>query len=101
MEAHTPVIVADRATEGGDWIAGQFFGPDALALSPEEYVARNAHNWGGFSFHEYSYRDPALGAWVKRVGELMFTHGEQERCRLQHLTPEELAEVRARQAEDF
>ncbi len=92
---------AERDRHEGDWIAGQFFTPSDLVLSPEEYVARNAHEWGCFSLHEYSYRDPVLGAWVKRVGELLFTDGGVERCRLQFLTPDELAVVRARGAEAF
>lgn len=103
MDDHAPVIVGGtgRAAEEGDWIAGQFFTPEDLTMSPEEYVARNAHNWGCFSLDQHAYRDPILGAWVKRVGELLSAPDEAERCRLQYLTPDELAAVRARQQDPF
>jgi hypothetical protein len=91
----------DRFHEEGDWVARQFFSPVDLGLSPEEYVARHAHAWGCFSLHLYRYQDPALGAWVRRVGELLSTEGEVERCRQRFRSPEELATVRRQQAEDF
>jgi hypothetical protein len=85
----------------GDWLAQQFFSPADLQLSPEEYAARNAHKWGCFSLNRYRFRDPALGAWVHRLGEILFTEGEVERCRQRFLTPEEWAEVRRQEAEAF
>jgi hypothetical protein len=93
--------MADRFDEEGDWIVRQMISPANLALSPEEYAARHAHEWGCFAFHRYRYQDPALGAWVRRVGEILFTEGELERCQQQFLTPDELAEVRRRAAEAF
>ena len=92
---------SQRFAGPGDELARAFFTADDLALAPEEYIARHAHEWGCFSFHEYGYDDASLGAWVKRVGELLFADGEVERCRSQYLTPDELAAVRAREAEDF
>jgi hypothetical protein len=85
----------------GDWIARRFFSSEDLQMSPEEYAAREAHRWGCFSLHQYPYRDPILGAWVRRLGEILLTEGEVERCRQRFLTPEELAEVRKQQAEPF
>ncbi len=64
----------------GDGIAQQSFSPEDRRMSPEEYAARHAHEWGCFSFHLYRYRDPVLGAWVRRVGEILFTEGEVECC---------------------
>ncbi len=90
-----------RFSEEGDWIAQQFFSPTELRMSPEEYAARHAHALGCFSFHLYRYRDPALGAWVRRVGEILLTESEVERCRQQFLSPEELAVVRRQLAEDL
>jgi hypothetical protein len=88
-----------RFDEEGDWIARQFFSPSDRRLSPEEYVARHAHALGCFSFHLYRYRDHALGAWVHRVGELLPTEGEVERCQERFLSPEELATARRQQGE--
>ena len=86
MTPDVPVSSAGRFNEEGDWIAQQFFSPSDLQLSPEEYVARHAHAWGCFSFHCYHYRDPALGDWVRRVGEILFTDGEVERCQSRFLS---------------
>src|SRR5688572_4716883 len=90
-----------RANEEGDWIAREIFSSADLRLTPEESVARHAHNWGCFSFDLYHYHDPALGSWVRRVGDLLSTEGEAEKCRERFLSPDELAEGRRRQAEDF
>lgn len=100
-QAPTALPRSQRFGGPGDDIARSFFTDNDLALAPEEYVARHAHEWGSFSFHEYRYDNAPLGAWVKRVGELLFADGEVERCRLQYLTPNELAAVRAYEAEDF
>jgi hypothetical protein len=99
MTVKTPSPSDSRFSEEGDWIAQQFFSPVELRMSPEEYAARHAHALGCFSFHLYRYRDPALGAWVRRVGEILSTEGEVERCRQQFLSPEESATVRRQAAE--
>jgi hypothetical protein len=94
MTPNTPTASDRRSSEEGDWIAQQFFSPEDLRMSPEEYAARHAHALGCFSFHLYRYRDPALGAWVRRVAEILTTEGEVERCRQRYLSPEELASLR-------
>jgi hypothetical protein len=90
-----------RFQEEGDWMALQFFAAEDLRMSPEEYAARHAHLIGCFSLPRYRYRDPVLGAWVRRLGEILFSDGEVERCQRQFLAPEELASVRKQGAEDF
>ncbi len=90
-----------RFDREGDWDAQQFFTPDDLRMSPEEYAARHAHEWGCFSLHLYRYRDPVLGAWVRRLGEIIFSDEELDRCRQQYLTPEELAKVLKEEEEGF
>lgn len=85
----------------GDEIALAMLTPSDLRMSPEEYAARHAHEWACFSFDQYRFRDPALGAWVRRLGEILFTEGEVERCRQRFLTPEEMARVRQHEAEEF
>jgi hypothetical protein len=95
-----PVVSSDgRFDEDGDWIAQQFFSPDDLRLPPEEYVARHAHALGCFSFHFYRYRDPALGAWVRRVGEILSSAQEVEQCRQRYLSAAEQANVHRQQVE--
>ena len=93
--------VNGSSLDEGDWIARQFLSPDDLQISPEEYAARHAHEWGCFSLHKYNYSDPMLGAWVRRLGEILISIEEVERCRHRFLTPEELAEVCKQEAEDL
>jgi hypothetical protein len=101
MISNTTTSSDSRSNEEGDWIAQQFFSPADLQISPEEYAARHAHEWGPFSFHLYRYRDRALGAWVQRLGEILSNEGELDRCRQRFLTPEELERVREQEAEDL
>ncbi|MBY0228406.1 MAG: hypothetical protein K2W96_03910 [Gemmataceae bacterium] len=96
----TPTSSPDpRFDAEDDEIAEQFFSSEDLLLSPEEYVARHAHGWGCFSFHFYRYRNAALGAWVRRVGQLLFDAVEIERCRERFLSPKERTKVRQEEAE--
>jgi hypothetical protein len=90
-----------RFDEEGDWIVRQFVSPADLEREPEEYVARHAHALGAFSFHLYRFRDPGLGAWVHRVGELLASQEEVERCRERFLSPDELAVARRQDTEDL
>lgn len=85
----------------GDWIVQQFFSQADLQMSPEEYAARHAHEWGCFSYDHYSFRDPALGAWVRRFQEILEKEGEVERCRQKYLTTEELEAVRDREPPEW
>ncbi len=101
MASNSSAASGTRYDEEGDWIARQFFSPEDLRLSPEEYAARHAHRMGCFALHLYRYRDPVLGAWVRRLGEILSTEGEVERCRQQFLSPEELAVLRKQEAEEF
>lgn len=70
-------------------------------MSPEEYAARHAHQWGCFSLHQYRYADPALEAWVRRLGEILISKAEIEKYRHRFLTAEELASVKRDEAEEF
>jgi len=98
--AATSASPKDRFDSEGDWLARQFFSAADLQMSPEEYAARQAHRWDLFSFHLYRYQDPILGAWVRRVGEILFGAEEEiESLRHHYLTTEELAEVRRVEAE--
>ena len=79
-----------RFDEDGEWLVRQFVTPDELARSPEEYVARHSHAIGSFSFQFFRYADRELAAWVGRVGELLTSETEVERCRALYLTPPEV-----------
>ena len=101
MAANEVRIPANRLDEEGDWLVKQMFSKADLALSPEEYAARHAHEWACFAYHRYRYRDSDLGAWVRRFGEIFDSESELERCRQRFLTPEEYAEVKRQVSEDF
>jgi hypothetical protein len=101
MTPDTSAATDIRFDEEGDWIVRQFVSPADLRLQPEEYVARHAHALGAFSFHFYRFRDPGLGAWVRRVGELLGSPEEVERCRERFLSPDELAVARRQDTEDL
>ena len=90
----TPVPPPRRTDEEGDWIVRQFVSADDLRRTPEEYVARHAHLLDGFSFHLFRFADAELGVWVARVGELLASPRDVERCRERYLTPAELADAR-------
>lgn len=91
----------NRFVGEADEVVQRLIGEQRLKLSPEEYAARYGHLWGCFSFERFPYRDPALGAWVRRLGELLRDPEEVERCRQRFLTPEELAVVQSQMAEGF
>jgi hypothetical protein len=99
MAVTVPTSSDDRYNYEADDFVRSFISPELLNLSPEEYAARHGHEWVCFSFHLYRYRDPTLGAWVRRLGEILFSYEELERWRLHFLTPNELAEVRQREQE--
>jgi len=101
MSADSSASPIPQINEDGDWIARQFFSAEDLRLSPEEYIARHAHALGNFSFHLYRYRDPGLGTWVRRVGELLATAEDVARCRQQFLSADELAAVRRQEGDDL
>ncbi len=101
MSPDTPAAPGGRPDVDGDWTARQLFTPDDLRLDPEEYVARHAHLIGVFSLHTHRFADPELGAWVRRVGELLTSEDDVERCRERYLAPEEMAAVRRAGAEDL
>ena len=84
--------------EADDFVR-QMIRPEFLQLSLEEYAARDAHNWGCFSFHQCRFRDPVLAVWVKRFGEIFESADELERCRAEYLTANEVAEVKRQAAE--
>lgn len=99
MNPNTVSATDDRSNAVGDWIARQMLTPEVLQMSPDEYAARHAHEWGCFGLHHYKYEDDALGAWVRRFGEILDSAVELDRCRRQFLTPAEIAEVHRQESE--
>ena len=71
--------------------------------SPEEYAARNAHSIMCFSLDDIRYADPALDAWIQRLGDILFQReGAPKLADLhaRYLTPQERLEAE-REREDF
>ncbi len=101
MKNDITVVSEPRCKQDGDWMAREMFSPADLKLSPEEYAARHAHLFACFSLHSYHYGDPVLGAWVRRLGEILNSQEEIERCRRRFLTSGELATVRKQESEGF
>ncbi len=85
--------------EDGEWVVRQFVAPADLERTPEEYVARHGHLLGGFSFHLDHFSNPALGAWVRRVGDLLASDEMVEQCRQQYLSLAEADVARRRSVE--
>jgi hypothetical protein len=93
--------VRDRFDQDGDELVRHFFSDEDLHRSPEEYAARNGHNWALFSLHRYRYHDPILGAWIRRLGDILSDSEELELCRKRFLNPEEYALVKQREREEI
>lgn len=72
---------------------------------PERYVALHAHGWLAASFLTYTYPDPELDAYVRRVDELMRDRDNHDLLHQAWLTPVEYrranAEVRRMTADDY
>jgi hypothetical protein len=57
------------ADSGREEMARKIFPLDA---DPEEYAAREGHNWHCFSFDDYRYSDDLLTEWIQRFGDILF-----------------------------
>jgi len=74
-----------------------------LAMSPEEYAAREGHGWYCFSFDDYRYSDPAMETWIQRLGDILFQREGAptlEDLRAKYLTEEEREEIAQRRARE-
>ena len=91
----------ERFDREADFDACELLSAHDRSLSADEYAARNLHRWGCFSLHLFRYRDPVLGAWVKRVGELFDNPDELEAIRDRLLTEDERATVLAEMQKEF
>lgn len=61
-----------------------------LSMSPEEFVARHAHQILAFSLHRYQYQDQRLKAWFQDVYELLRDRARVRELRREYLTPAEI-----------
>jgi hypothetical protein len=66
-------------------------------LSPEEYAARHHAHIEVCGIHRYRYPEPAMEAWVHRLGELLANPDLLAHYEQQFLTAEELEQARLRQ----
>ena len=75
-----------------------------LDMSPDEYAAREAHNWYCFSFDDYRYSDERLGRWIHHLGDILFRREgapSLQDLRRRYLTEEERRAVEAREMEEL
>jgi hypothetical protein len=75
-----------------------------LDMSPDEYAARNAHDWYCFSYDDYRYSDPEMERWIQRLGDILFVREGAptlEELRARYLTDEERQAIARRRAEEF
>lgn len=70
-----------------------------IDMDPEIFAARDGYGWLNFTFNDYSYRDPALEAWIHKVGSIIRDPEQLAACQRKHLNPAELAAMR-KYAED-
>lgn len=73
-------------------------------LSPEEFAARNSHTILCFSLDECRYADPALDAWISRLGSILFhRNGAPTVTELRErlLSPEERSRAEVADQEEF
>ncbi len=73
-------------------------------LSPEEFAARSSHTILCFSLDECRYADPALDAWISRLGAILFQRNGAPTVtefRERILSPEERFRVEVTNQEDF
>ena len=68
--------------------------------APRFHAAHNAHLYGCSDFDEYRYPDPQLTAWIDELHRLFRTPGEVERCRREHLSPEQREAIAREEASD-
>jgi hypothetical protein len=61
-----------------------------IAVSPEEFAARDGYGWLDFPFGRYRYRDPQLDEWIQVVREILQTPSRLRACQAKYLTPEEM-----------
>ena len=76
-------------------------GDTPLSITPAEFAARHAHEFLCFGYHIHNWADERFHRWIKELGAILFDRERLERCRLQYLTPEELAYVRQREKDEF
>jgi hypothetical protein len=67
-----------------------------LAISPDEYAARHAHEWFCFSFDRYTYTDAVLDSWIHRLGDIFFARAGApsiSELRMRYLSVEERTQI--------
>jgi hypothetical protein len=99
MNKNEPETVATDAYE--KWLE-DITGDAPLSMSPGEFAARHAQGFGCFGLHRrYRFVNEKFNEWIQEFGAILEDRERLERCRLQYLTPEELACVRQQEQEEF
>lgn len=63
------------------------------SMTPEEYAAREGHNWGCFSFGSYIYENSEFNEWIHTLDDIFFSKNGIKHAREKYLTKEEIAEI--------
>jgi hypothetical protein len=95
-QASRPLADEDRETD-----AARLFD---MAMTPEEYAARHAHEWMLFSFDDYRYRSEPLDRWIQRLGDILFQRNGAptvRELRAKYLTDDERRAIEERETEEF
>jgi hypothetical protein len=69
--------------------------------SPEEWVARNIHNFALWGWADYRFPTPEFDAWIHEAGRIAADVGSRRALRERYLTPDEIAEAEAYEADPF
>ena len=97
MHAHIaeyPPAPIDRVTE-----AERLF--PYRSMTPEEYAAREGHNWLCFSFDDYLYATQELNEWMHTLGDIFFTEGRLHSAQEKYLRQAELAQIANQMSNDL
>ena len=74
-----------------------------MDISPEEWVARNAHIVGVSSFNDYSYKNKELECFIYKVHEYLLSKEKNiiSNLRKQFLTKDEIAMIEKNSENDW
>jgi hypothetical protein len=73
----------------------------AATMSPEEYVARHAHEYVLAGPLGYRYAYPVFDVWIGTVADLLQDRLAVARLRQEYLTPEEIEAAEAYENDPF
>jgi hypothetical protein len=76
-------------------------GTEWRATAPDEWVARNIHNFALWGLGDYRYPTAEFDAWVRAVEPFVYDIAGRRALRERFLTAEEIAEAESYEADPF